>query len=366
MAVPHDEWQKYPKIPLVSPDVTCVDDMAVVTEKIHGANFSIIVRGPDKPVEFAKRSGVLADSDDFYSFRSQGLATRLAALARRAWDLATSRSPLSLTIYGELCGGHYPHPSVEAAEGIRPVQRGVWYSPSLCFVCFDVAIVGSSSPHRFLDYDDACQLCDRAGFLFAQPLMVGPMHACVHDHPQHFGSTLPSRLGLPPLQEPNYAEGVVIRPIRERASGVRHLVKRKIPEFSETQYTNKDWRTSRAGSAGGAADPRAAREQTEATDVVKYEMLAHVNENRLHAALSKIGRVDPTARRAYAILLAELEADVVQALVDDGVITSASGFGAELKLQLREAARDVVIAFLREERKARCTMQQQQHRKPPQ
>jgi len=44
-------------------------------------------------------------------------------------------------VYGELYGGAYPHPSVFAVPDLIPVQRGVWYSPQLSFLAFDLLLV---------------------------------------------------------------------------------------------------------------------------------------------------------------------------------------------------------------------------------
>ena len=54
----------------------------IVTEKLHGANFSVATSSALQPVGFASRSGLLADNDGFFGFRAQGLEASLAAKAR--------------------------------------------------------------------------------------------------------------------------------------------------------------------------------------------------------------------------------------------------------------------------------------------
>ena len=64
-------WEKYPKMPLSTQSWESLKhiDEWIVTEKVHGANFSATVS--DTSCTFAKRSGPLPDDEDFYSFRSQ-------------------------------------------------------------------------------------------------------------------------------------------------------------------------------------------------------------------------------------------------------------------------------------------------------
>jgi Rnl2 family RNA ligase len=243
------------------------------TEKAHGANFSAAV-ACDGQVHFAARSGLLAASDNFYGYKSQGLDAYLVprvlalrtALVRDGFVTAND----TLVVYGELCGGHYPHPAVPAvAGGVGPVQRGVWYSPALVFIAFDIAVVpvaadaaagdgrladmALSSSHqrtRFLDFDVARAASIAADLRFTQPLRRGTLAHCL-DLDVRFASTIPTTLGLPtlPAEHSNWAEGLVVRPVREPPpDGGRGLVKRKIPEFSEKQYSHNHWRGARHGA----------------------------------------------------------------------------------------------------------------------
>ena len=281
-------WRRYPKIPestarwTASAEANNADEY-VVTEKLHGANFSIIL-GANGDAAFASRSGVLALNDNFYGFRSQGLDHYLATRARRLHSLCVSDGVCVgedgiITIYGELCGGHYPHPAVAAVPGLGPVQRGCWYAPQLCFVAFDVR-VHCKSGTRFMDFAAARTAATDAGFLFTRPLLQGPLSLCLH-FPARFGTHLPATLGLPALEDdPNWAEGIVVRPAQEPAvwpavcsSGDRRLVKIKIPEFSEKQYANDGWRASRNGRATAASSGCGMSWSDEVANL-RYEMLA--------------------------------------------------------------------------------------------
>lgn len=93
----------------------------IVTEKIHGANFSVVADGTG--TRFTKRSGELPELEDFYGFRSAGLDATLSACAHRLLDTLRRTDAFdSVCVFGELCGGHYPHREVPVVPGALPVQ----------------------------------------------------------------------------------------------------------------------------------------------------------------------------------------------------------------------------------------------------
>jgi len=310
------------------------DNQYIITEKVHGANFCIIasfhdVAGTAVEVRFAKRTAILGgveDSEDFYSCRSAGLLRTLRPCAERVLRRSAAErgdAVRAVHIYGELFGGSYPHPQVSALPALLPVQAGCWYSPRLEFMAFDVAIE-TGCGRLFLDFGLAKLLCESCGLLFAQPLFQGTLSECL-DFPVEFDTTLPARLGLPPLPqnadcERNLAEGVVVRPSREPVArrhgsvqhakeSVRGLFKQKIPAFSEKRYQNDAWKKGKAGGAGGA--PNIGDEE-----LVLMEVTALVTEQRLANVLSKIGRVDPDDQTACRQLLHDFKQDVEEALED--------------------------------------------------
>jgi len=330
-------WSKYPKIPEVVSSTSAKRgcDEYIVTEKMHGANFSVITDGTT--VAFAKRTAVLGRVDgceNFYSVRSTRLVHELAALALRlAANKAAAAAGVNdeIHIYGELIGGHYPHPEVSPVVGLEPVQRGVWYSPRLNFVAFDVRIRG-----QFLDYDEARVLCEGAGFNFVAPIFRGTLAEC-NAFENRFDSTLPTQLfDLPPLSEPNWAEGIVIRPAREPSSAEnndRGMYKRKIPEFAEDRrYHNPDWKTGKSGmKCVGWAEPSEL-------ELVRIEVVSRVTEQRLSAVLSKIGRVDPTDSTACRMLLRALKEDIRESLTEEerAILVDSTALKAELDSLCRE------------------------------
>ena len=107
-----------------------------VSEKIHGANFTVLCSGCD--VRFAKRNAILNHGERFFSYET--IADALAAAAQKAWAHQITREPdmRLLAIHGELYGGGYPrvgsscNPPDEhlrkAHDFLAPVQTGIWYS----------------------------------------------------------------------------------------------------------------------------------------------------------------------------------------------------------------------------------------------
>lgn len=341
-------WQRYEKIPLSTKVLLDVSPKAewIVTEKLHGANFSIFCDATGG-VSFAKRSGVLAPDDDFYSFRSQRLDERLRGPALRVRDEARrvglAADGDSVCVFGELVGGRFPHPDVPPVPGLTPVQCGIWYCAGLHFVAFDLAVTpASGGERRFVGFHAAAAACEAAGFMFAEALASGNLQECLAV-PHHFVSRLPSRLGLPPLDSGNMAEGVVVR----TASGAhRALFKRKIEEFNEVQYSNPQWAASKAGGA---------RAREDRTEELRYEMLARVTEQRLNAVESKVGRAIAADRDACRRLLADFKEDVLAALEEEGVAVLGA-LPDVLRVELNSAARELIGPILRRrEREGRTT-----------
>lgn len=272
---PATDWSRYPKIAESSAPCSSTTGEWICTEKAHGANFSSVA-APAGNVLFASRSGVLADSDNFFGFKSVGLdsflESRICALREELVRVGIAGADATVIIYGELCGGHYPHADVPAVNGgVGPVQRGIWYSPTLCFIGFDIAVLDSSNddetgaaepaaapPPRFLDFDVARAAAIAAGIRFTTPLLRGTLAQCL-DAEVRFASTIPGGGGV-------------------------------------------SW--------------------AEAEDLVRYEMLAAINQQRLDAVVSKVGQVDTDDKPACRQLLRDFMVDVAEALVEDGLLAA--------------------------------------------
>ena len=124
----------------------------------------------------------------------------------------------------------------------------------------------------------------QAGLFYAAPLFIGSYQEALA-YPPGFRSTIPGLLGLPPLQEENKAEGVVIKPLKTitiatSKGSVRPVLKRKIAEFAE------DKRFHQAQKWTSPQPPTTIQSNL---DLLMWEAFNLVTENRLDSALSKLG-----------------------------------------------------------------------------
>lgn len=110
----------------------------VVTEKVHGANFCFITDGVT--VRCAKRKRFLKQGESFFHY--EHVLNRVQEKIKAAFFLAGAHHPVTkwVMIYGELFGGGYPHPDIKADSSVQLVQTGVYYSPTIDFYAFDIAL----------------------------------------------------------------------------------------------------------------------------------------------------------------------------------------------------------------------------------
>jgi len=81
---------------------------------------------------------------------------------------------------GELFGGAYPHKDVPANPKVKPVQTGIWYSPNIEFIAFDLAFEVENSAttgRQYADYESAIAVFTKAKLFYAEPLFVGKYEA---------------------------------------------------------------------------------------------------------------------------------------------------------------------------------------------
>jgi len=211
----------YPKIPTVSAGAGAGGPWTA-TEKVHGAQLVIGYEG--RVLHVGKRRAWLADGEAFFGW--QLLRPRFALLA----EAALARGGTSVRVYGELFGGHYPHPDVPPTAGASPVQTGIWYSPDIRFAVFDVLV----DDDTFLPYKEISELAGHAGVDVVPLLGRGALKE-VDAVPVRYPTRVPAALGLPELPG-NVAEGLVLRPDTRMSAERRPIVKHKIEEFDEKRF----------------------------------------------------------------------------------------------------------------------------------
>jgi len=266
----------------------------IVTEKLHGSNFSIWTDGIE--IQYAKRTGFIQPTERFYGYERvvPSLESKMKELYNR---LAVADKKTIVVLYGELYGGSYPHPNVSSVQGATSVQKGVWYNPDNGFYAFDLMILQETKTgegHKeIVDYNRFEILMEDMGFFYAKKLFIGTFNECL-DYSNEFQTTIPDILGLPKI-EGNICEGVVIKPVVPTffGSGERVILKNK----------NERW----AEKGKKVKVKTQFNFSPEAQDVLD-ELKSMITENRLRNVLSKIG---PIGQKEFGKLLGEVNKDVL-------------------------------------------------------
>ena len=280
-----------------------------VTEKIHGAHFCFVIDGDH--VRCAKRKSLLSSDENFFGHRRLLPTMRRPLL--RFMERLRAEHPwvVKCVLHGEIFGGAYPHPDVEEVSTVQAIQTGVYYCPDVCYSVFDVALEGTGGERQYLDQDVLWRCCETAGIFYAKPLLIGSFESAMA-HPACFTSTVPRLLGLPALEAPNHAEGIVIKPVKtfevETPKGLlRPVLKLKHPDFEE------DARFHRAQRWAGRSAVIAPKNELETLCEIA-EALA--TAQRLDSVRSKVGAIQRgesrRARRLYSLFVEDLNADLLE------------------------------------------------------
>ena len=236
----------------------------VVTNKVHGANFSFWCDGEN--VICAKRTGFLKPDDNFYEYQNI-LENYKDRVLKATKDIQKDLNDNVLVVfYGEIFGGSYPHPDVvvKTKMGVK-VQKGVYYAPLNDFYLFDVTYNG-----RYMTHNAVEQIGKDYGFIYAEPLFTGTFEECLNFDPV-FEDPIYKVYGFPKIED-NMSEGVVIKPVVPAffPNGARCILKKKNPKFNEK--TKKKKRVKKE-------IPAHLKEKIESVSV-------YVTENRLKNVLS--------------------------------------------------------------------------------
>lgn len=251
----------------------------LVQEKVHGANLSFITDG--QQILLAKRTELISDSEDFHNSKLVLGKYRNKILALYV-DLVNQFHVNTVTIFGEIFGGGYPHLAVPKDDKAKLVQRGIYYCPSNEFYAFDIMI----NNEKYLDTETANVLFEKHKFVYAKTLFKGSLSACLA-YPNAFKTTIPDEYNLPEL-DGNVCEGVVIRPAQPlfMRNGSRVIIKNKNEKWAENNnYINKTSLKDLLSSEG--------EELSEEANFLCEEVFKLITRNRLHNLISKIGEVNP-------------------------------------------------------------------------
>jgi Rnl2 family RNA ligase len=274
----------------------------IITEKVHGANFSFWTDGLE--VRVASRTQFV----DGTFYNCQEVIDRYTPVILHLWENYFSGSFLenTLTVYGELYG--------------PKIQKGINYGSSKDFVAFDVAVNGKlispKEAHRILD-----------GHLPTVPVIeiVSSLTEALEFN-NVFASVLGSTRGV--TDENNIVEGVVITPYED----VLYLGYSRLAIKSK----NEKW-------VEKAAKPKEPRKPV---DNALIEIASqYVNMNRVDAVRSKMGEI---TNKDFGILIKNVCTDVIEDLIKDEEVPSNWRELDEYK-ELGKATQAAVVPFLKKE-----------------
>ncbi|MFJ8745169.1 RNA ligase family protein [Embleya sp. NPDC127516] len=333
-------WIPYPKISAKARLGMAGGREWLAQEKVHGAHFAVVCDGFG--VRPAKRRELLSDDllDDFFGVSRiwPGLsvsAARFAAELRGVWGDAAV-----VTIYGELAGGHYPHPDVPADSAVEPVQTGVWYTPDLHWLLFDTT-VETENGRCWISERALRDAAAGAGLRCVPTLAHGSLNS-LQRLPCAYPSLVPGLFGLPALVG-NLAEGYVLKPAGDwwehgdagtKGSGARPVAKVKQNGFAEDERF--------AGSRPYLAPPEGA---TGVPAWLLVRAAALLTPTRAAAAVSKLG-----PRAPADAVVEEITRDAAEEIAD-----AVGGLpGAHLRALIRalEPGARALTRFDADERRA--------------
>lgn len=249
----------------------------VVQEKIHGSNLCFITDG--KTISVAKRTELIAADEVFFNY--QLVQDKYSEKILDIYKVVAEKfNAQTVTLFGELFGGGYPHPDTPQDVNGKLVQRGIYYSLTNDFYAFDILI----DNEKYLDVETVSELFENHGFVYAKPLYKGTLNECLN-YSNTFKTTLPTIFGLPEL-EGNICEGVIIRPIQPSflRTGSRILIKNKNEKWSENnKYIDRSILNKLLHES---------EELSEEALLLCEEIYKLITTNRLDNLISKIGTVD--------------------------------------------------------------------------
>jgi Rnl2 family RNA ligase len=208
----------------------------IVTEKIHGANFSFITDGIE--VKCAKRSGIIGENENFYNYKivyDKYKDEVLKIFNHIKNDIKDVAEIYEIQIFGELFGGY--HPNLE--NKYKPIQKGVYYTNDIEFMAFDMRIrfkllINDKEFDEFYEPIKFYDILSKFNLPIVDILFKGKLEECL-EYSNEFNSTICKKLGLPEIED-NICEGVVIKPYNRNhylPSGDRVILKNKNDKFKE-------------------------------------------------------------------------------------------------------------------------------------
>lgn len=245
----------------------------IVTEKVHGANFSFWLSEEVLSVEgiglcstvvvnCAKRSGWIADDEKFFNYKPV-LSKYRDRLEKLYYRLVGLYDCTDVVVYGELFGGN--------------IQNGMCYPEDQDFVAFDLCI-NSNGHFTPLSKKSAFEILKEFDLPIVPVLGVYDSLQEALNFNEYFESKLISD-NFKGVNEHKESEGVVIEPVNPCwfPNGGRVYFKKKTKRFLEK---------------GGNKIKKVPEELSKELEEVLTEVFEYINESRFNSVVSKIGEVN--------------------------------------------------------------------------
>ena len=109
----------------------------------------------------------------------------------------------SITLYGKVIGGKYPHPNVISAR-TKNLKSGVYYHPDVAYIAYDLKI-----NNKFINQNTFYDLMEYSGIPCIPELTRGKLEDCLC-YPANYLTNIPEIYGLPEIKG-NESNGYIIK-----------------------------------------------------------------------------------------------------------------------------------------------------------
>ncbi|MGE8529111.1 RNA ligase, Rnl2 family [Chryseobacterium rhizosphaerae] len=304
------------------------DEVFIVQEKVHGANFSFFTDG--KEIKIAKRTAFIEKDEKF--FNAHQILERYRKNVIKVFQKVKTIDPNveTIVIYGELFGGGYGHKDVEPVKGAVKVQKGIDYAPYNEFYAFDIKLNGVT----YLDTEMINSIFEETGFFYAKTLFQGSLEEALR-FPNVFNSKIPTWLGLPEMN--NMCEGTIVKTLKTKyfGNGARVILKNK----------NEKWIEKSKMVKKQAKTVQKQIHFSETAQNIWEEIQRYATVNRLNNVVSKIGEFEPKIIGKVIGLFAQ---DILEDFEKDfpAVFTTIE---KEEQKRINKKLNALVIDFIKEE-----------------
>ncbi|MGR3854589.1 RNA ligase, Rnl2 family [Chryseobacterium indologenes] len=305
------------------------DEVFIVQEKVHGANFSFFTDG--KEIKIAKRTAFIEKDEKF--FNAHQVLERYRNNVIEVFQKVKTIHPdvETVVIYGELFGGGYQHKEVESVKDAVKVQKGIEYAPYNEFYAFDIKLNGVT----YLDTEVVNQIFEETGFFYAKILFQGSLEEALK-FPNVFNSKIPAWLGLPELEN-NRCEGTIVKTLKTKyfGNGARIILKNKNEKWVEKAKMVKK-------------QAKAVQKQvhfSEKAQEIWEEIQKYATANRLNNVVSKIGEFEPKMIGKVIGLFAQ---DILEDF-DKDFPAAFMAIEKEEQKRINKKLNSLVIDFIKEE-----------------